>query len=165
MSITTTFERVSGEPAKLGIWVITQFKEPEGVFVPLPQKSIFTNGSTLLFPKTPPSLRAEAGLLSLMRDTKAPYKIGTDAGTLVWVGKNAACRVDAPRAAGAEYPDRGSSAEIYTNDDPLHYVELEMLGPLHEMRAGSRQQQTNVYTLHRRTEKTAEAEARKILRR
>ena len=31
MEITTTYERVNGAPSKVGIWIITQFREPERV--------------------------------------------------------------------------------------------------------------------------------------
>ena len=40
------------------------------------------------------------------------------------------CAVTAWGPDGNEYPDRGASAEVYTNPDPKEYVELEMLGPL-----------------------------------
>ena len=50
---------------------------------------------------------------------------------------------------GAEYPDEGSSAEVYTNSDPLKYVELEMLGPLQTLKVGDSVSQTNTYTLSR----------------
>jgi len=32
--IDTTYEKVSGEPSKVGVWTITQFKEPVAVLVP-----------------------------------------------------------------------------------------------------------------------------------
>ena len=72
-------------------------------------------------------------------------------------------RIDSPRETKGEFPDQGSSAEIYTNPDPLPYVELELLGPLHPMKPGNRIQRHNTYTLQRRTEADAAAEARKIL--
>src|SRR6185295_7540758 len=44
LRIDTTYERVSGEPSKVGVWVITQFKEPVAVVVPVKTGSIFLEG-------------------------------------------------------------------------------------------------------------------------
>ena len=68
-----------------------------------------------------------------------------------------------PRVNVGEYPDQGSSAEIYTNPDPTPYVELEMLGPLYTMKIGDQLSQTNTYTLIRRSVLDPESEARKLL--
>jgi hypothetical protein len=165
LTITTTYERVSGEEAKIGVWVITQLKEPLGLFAPLPKRSVFTNGYTLLGKGSPPSVKTTNALLSLHRDAKDAYKIGLDADSLLWVGANHVLRIDSPRQRGAEYPDKGSSAEIYTNPDPLQYIELEMLGPLRAMKPGDKIEHRNTYTLMRRSLPTPEAEARAAFRR
>jgi hypothetical protein len=161
--ITTTYERVRGEPTKLSVWVITQLQEPLGLYAPLPVPSRFEKGFVTLGKDLPPDLKVERGLISLTRNPRAAHKIGTDAGTLLWVGEKAALRIDSLRVTDAEYPDHGSSAEIYTNPDPLKYIELETLGPLHLMKPGDRIQQVNTYTLSRRTESSPEAEARKLI--
>ena len=165
MSISTTYERVSGEPAQIGVWVITQLKEPAGLYVPINLRSIFTNGHALLSQEAPPSLLVNNGLLSLTRDPKVPHKIGTDAGVLLWVGEKFMLRVDSARVAKSDYPDGGCSTEIYTNPDPLPYIELETLGPLQMTHSGTRIERSNTYTLMRRTQRTPEAEARKALNR
>lgn len=164
LTITTTYERLSGDPAKIGVWVITQLKSPIGVFAPVPVKSIFAQGHTLLGKDSPPDLKSEDGLLSLKRHRQAAYKIGLDAGTLVWVGARHALRIDAPRVAKAEYPDQGSSTEIYTNPDPLPYVELETLSPLHLLKAGDKIKSRNVYTLVHRRHLSPAAEARALMK-
>jgi hypothetical protein len=79
------------------------------------------------------------------------------------VGKTAALRIDSARVDGAEYPDQGSSVEIYTNPDPLDYIELETLGPLQNLKAGDRIERVNTYTLIRRTESDPDREAQRIL--
>ena len=76
--------------------------------------------------------------------------MGADADRLVWVGRDVICEVSSPRVSGAEYPDRGASAEVYTNPDPKKYVELELLGPLQLLKAGERMERTSYYTLKRR---------------
>ena len=162
MTVVTTYEKVAGEPQKVGVWIITQLADPLGVYVPLPPTGIFAAGYHPLG-VVPPSLKNEAGLLSLARNPAGAHKIGTDANTLLWVGDKYMLRIDSPRVPGAEYPDGGSSAEVYTNPDPLKYVELEMLGPLKMLQVGQQLSQTNTYTLIRRTQKSPETEARKIL--
>ena len=163
MSITTAYEKVSGNPVKVGVWVITQMADPQRAFLVLPPMSAYPEGYTLLMGKVPQDLRVEDGLLSLTRDHRNESTIGTDGDTLIWMNEKYALRIDAPRLPGAEYPDQGSSTEIYTNEDPLAYIELETEGPLSIMKIGDRIQRTNTYTLSRRSEKDPAAEARKIL--
>lgn len=38
--------------------------------------------------------------------------------------------------AGAEYPDEGSAQQVFTGEDPSDYVELEVTGPLAEVKPG-----------------------------
>lgn len=165
LTISTTYEKVEGEPRKVGVWVITQLKDPVAVFAPVPRDSLFPAGYNQQSDELPLNLTANRGLLSLTRNPKASHKIGNDAGTLIWVGEKTMVRIDSPRIAGAEYPDQGSSAEIYTNPDPLTYVELELLGPLHTMRVGDKIERSSVYTLLRRTGADPETEVRALLSR
>ena len=45
MNIKTAYEKVEGDPRKVGIWVITQLPEPVMVYVPLPAQSINAIGN------------------------------------------------------------------------------------------------------------------------
>ena len=163
MIITTSYEKLRGDPLTVGVWVITQVSEPERAFVVLPAKSRFPTGYTKLMDVTPAGLKVEDGLISISRDRQNSTKIGSDGGTLLWMNREYTLRIESPRAEGGEYPDQGSSAEIYTNKDPLPYIELETLGPLSRMKTGERIQKTNTYTLRRRSEKDAIAEARTMM--
>jgi len=164
MTIQTVFEKIAGEPVKAGVWVITQLREPVGVYVPFPAASVFgAQGWMSLGKGTPPSLRVQQGLLSLTRDRSAPYKIGSDSGALLWIGQSASLLIDSSREEGSEYPDKGSSVEIYTSADPLAYIEMETLGPLATLKPGDRIERSNRYTLFPRSHPTADAEARAIL--
>ncbi|MEP7336417.1 MAG: DUF4380 domain-containing protein [Acidobacteriota bacterium] len=165
MTITTAYEKIEGQPVTVAVWTITQLKDPLGVFVPLPKTPIFAEGYGKQSKDLPADLKREGQLLSLTRSTKLSTKIGTDADALVWIGEKHVLRIDSPRVANATYPDQGSSAEVYTNPDPLKYVELEMLGPLSQMKPGDRIQRTNIYTLSRRRQKDAVQEARKTISR
>jgi hypothetical protein len=168
MTISTRYEKVSGEPKKVGVWTITQLQEPAGLFAPVPGPSRFEAGFRLLGKDPPPSLkvldtaRPPLRLVSLQRNPAAAHKIGLESGSLLWVGEKQMLKIDLPRLRNAEYPDGGCSAEIYTNPDPLQYIELEMLSPLATMKRGSVMEWANIYSLLRRSRTTPEAEARSI---
>jgi hypothetical protein len=164
MTIATTYERLAGPPAKIGVWVITQFKNPVAAYVPVPPRSQFPRGY-FAFRDTPwPQLTTAGDVIKVTRDPRANHKLGSDADRMLWVGEQAMCLVSTPRTAGAEYPDRGASVEIYTNSDPKAYVELETLGPLASLKSGDTLTQTNTYTLLRRTAGDPDAEARRVLK-
>jgi len=163
MTITTTYEKVGGQPFRVGVWVITQLKDPVIACASLPEFERFRGGYYRQSDEPPANLRIENELLSLTRDPKASHKIGTDAGALFWVGKDATLRIDSPRQLTGQYPDDGCSAEIYTNPDPLPYIELEMLGPVRKMIVGDKITRSSRYTLVRRAEADADLEVRRWL--
>jgi len=146
MTIATTFRKVAGAPIRTGIWVITQARDPERVFALLPEKSAMPSGFLQQMGPTPKDFSIRGRLLELSRDPLEKIKIGTEGLSLLWVGQDAVLRVDAPLRPG-EYPDGGSRTEIYTNSDPLPYVELETLGPLATLHPGQEIEWTNTYTL------------------
>ena len=160
LTIRTSYERGEGRPLRIGIWTITQLKDPAGVFASL-------NGqvdAVLLGKERPPTLTTVNGLASLRRDASNPYKIGLQSGELLWIGSKEGLLITSPRSFSGEYPDKGSSSEIYTNPDPWPYVELEMLGPLSTLRVGETISQTNRYQLFRRVMKSPLEEAHRVLR-
>jgi uncharacterized protein DUF4380 len=66
-------------------------------------------------------------------------KIGADspAGWMVGVaGDLAYIKRFPPRRAGATYPDKGSTVEVYTSDKTLPYIEMEVLGPVVRLAPG-----------------------------
>lgn len=166
LHVTTSYERLHGEPAKIGVWTIAQFREPVAVYVPVITNSIFGDGY-FKFDNQPWScIERKDNYLKITRDPKAAHKMGCDAYRFVWVGEKEKCSVVtlAPRPPGGEYPDRGASAEVYTNPDPKKYVELELLGPLSLMKPGDRINFTNRYSLWRRSKADPDADARWLLR-
>lgn len=150
LRVTTRYDKVAGPPCRVSVWVITQLREPEAVHVPLPHPSHFAGGYLKQSEAFPVGLRVERDVVSLRRGPDTGTKIGTDASVLIWEGRTVGLRIDSPRVPGVEYPDGGCSAEVWTNPDPLPYVELEMLGPLQTLRAGDRLERTSSYTLFHR---------------
>ena len=164
LRVATTFEKISGNANQIGVWVITQLKEAQRVYLPIPNNSIFPKGYTALG-EVPAGLQVANGLVALSRDPKAATKIGNDAGALLWVGTNCALLIESarrPGAAEAGYSDHGCSAEVYTNPNPTPYIELELLAPLANLDVGNTAEAVSVYSLFRRTQPTALDEATKI---
>lgn len=163
LRVVTTYEKVSGPPVETAVWIITQAKAPEAVFLPVPLQSRFPDGTAQEWKLPKDFARLQNGLVRLTRDPRESHKIGNDAESIVWVGAHEVLRIEAAREAGATYPDAGCSAEIYTNGDPVPYVELETLGPLHPLKVGDHISATNSYTLYRRTGADAGAQVKQIL--
>ncbi len=163
MRITTTYEKVKGQPQNVSVWIVTQLRDPLAVYAALPQPSLFPEGYNKQSENLPANLKVDNGLLSLTRDRNQSHKIGSDGSTLLWMGEKVSVRIDSPRVLGLTYPDNNSSAEIYTNEDPKAYVELEFLSPLKTLKVGEKMDLTTTYTLIPRISENAEQEARKIL--
>ena len=161
MRIRTEFRKIHGPPAKVAVWTISQLRECERVAMLLPEESRIPGGYTRLMKGEPENLRFEGRVLSLERNPRANVKIGTDASSLAWIGAGFVVRMDVERLKG-EYPDGGCITEVYTNRDPLAYVELETLGPLSEMHVGDCIELTTAYTLTPRLEADLDAEVRRV---
>ncbi len=163
MHIATTHEKISGEPVTVSVWVITQLRDPVAVFMPVPEKSLFPTGATKEWPVPAEFLRRETDWIRFTRNPAKPQKTGNDGTALVWAGKRQLLRITIPRVAGASYPDAGCSVEVYANEDPFPYVELETLGPLKTLRPGEHLSATTTYRLARRTAAPLEADVRALL--
>ena len=170
MRIRTIFQRTAASSrTNLGVWIdcMATVTSDSRCYVPVPSPSIFangftTNGSSAYTPALPAAFNDTNGLISFGPDPNI-HKLGFDGGTLLLVGTNLSLRMDAPRVAGATYPDGNSSTEVYTAH--MDYFELELLGPLADLPVGGQMEFVVVYTLVHRTEATADAEAKKILSR
>jgi hypothetical protein len=161
LRIRTEYHKLAGAPLRVSVWSITQMRDPERVFMLLPEKSKHAEGYLRLGGGEPAELQVAGRLLSLRRSANSSAKIGSEAASIVWVGPNAAVRIDAEQEPG-EYPDGGCVTEVYTNPDPLPYVELETLGPLTSMSIGDRIARTTRYTITPRSTRDAQAEASKL---
>jgi hypothetical protein len=156
LSIETTFEKVQGPPVQVAVWTITQLAPPSRMVAILPARSAFAGGHRRVMPAAPLNLALAGGRLSLERDPREKTMIATDADRLEWHGDESD-HVDliienrsAAPATGAVWPD-GAHSQIYTNPDgPDAYVELELLGPLHDLAPGQSASLTSRYELRRR---------------
>ncbi len=165
MKITTRYEKITGNPTQVSVWIITQLNDPRGVYIPVPDPTLFPKGYHAQSEKLPRDLKYKDGLISLTRPGSFTAKIGTDASSLLWVGDEVMLRIDSSRDSKRRYPDNSSSAEVYTNNDPNAYVELEILSPLQLLEIGRRMEATSTYTLLPRTLSDPEKDARRVLNR
>jgi hypothetical protein len=151
MRIETTYEKISGEPVTVSVWIITQLRDPVAGFLRVPVGSKFPQGVSSMWPMPEKYLRRDGDWMRLTRDPAESHKTGNDGTVLIWAGRQHLLRIDLSRTADAIYPDDGCSAEIYTNADPVPYVEFETLGPLKTLRPGETVSATNTYRLARRS--------------
>jgi hypothetical protein len=170
MRINTVFKRVDSTTwtnKPVGVWFITQVKDPVGIYVPVPAQSVFAPNNYLqLGSGLPSQFKNTNGLISFTRASNAQRHLGFDANSLAWVGTDMALRIDAPRVAGlskTDYPNKGCNTVVYTNPDSAPYVELEGFGPLTKLLPGQSVAFVTTYTLFHRTETNPETEARKVL--
>ena len=164
MTMTTRFEKMSGEPLEIGVWTITQARDPVALYAVLPDAPRPDPAYIRQSDELPASLRIVDNVIALTRDPQKNHKIGALAGTLFWVGQRELLRIDSPLLPGARYPDQGSSVEVYTNADPLAYVELEILGPVEKLAVGGSIERRTTYTLAKRTRNDSAQEIQEMLR-
>ena len=163
MRIETTYEKISGEPVAVAVWVITQLRHPRAVFMPVPIGSQFPAGAAPTWKGPENFLLREGDWLRITRNPAGSHKTGNDGTTLVWADHNGLLRIEIPRVAGGDYPHNGCSVEVYTNADPVPYVELETLGPRKTLGVGDRLSATNTYRLAHRTTAPLEQDVRALL--
>lgn len=163
MRIATTYEKISGPPLDVSVWIITQLREPVASFLPVPPNSKFPSGLAPQWPAPPGASERHGDLLRLVRLPAKSYKVGNDATNLVWVGTKLMLTISAERIPDATYPDGGCIAEFYGNADPVPYVEHETVGPLKTLRVGDTTSATNRYMLARRMSADPETDARALL--
>ena len=144
---------------------ISQLRAPVAVFIPVPERSKFASGAAPKLRVPAEFLHREAGWLRFTRDRAASHKTGNDSSTLIWAGERQLLRIDLAHAPGAAAPDDGCSVEVYSNADPVPYVELETLGPLQMLQPGEHLSATNTYRLARRSEAPLETDVRALLAR
>lgn len=140
LTINTTYEKVQGEPVRIAVWTIAELKPPQRVFVLLPRTSTFAGGFQSLLPARPREARVDGRLLSLARSPTDKTMIVSDGDALLWIGEGRSLLIEklseSPSGEPRSWPD-GAHAKIYTSPDGGQaYVELELLGPLEDLRPG-----------------------------
>ncbi|MCD6352084.1 MAG: DUF4380 domain-containing protein [Armatimonadetes bacterium] len=149
LTVTETFKNVGARPVEWSIWDVTQVPgelspgegptEDARVYIPLNPSSSFDGGfKELLAGGSGQWRRLDDGLLQVSYAGKLG-KIGADS-TAGWIAYSDARddwafvkRFDV--TPGATYPDGGCTVEVFTSGE-LHYLEVEVLGPLTRLAPG-----------------------------
>jgi len=161
LRVRNVMENVSGKPVEWSVWEVAQVDRPSFVALPVHRAGRFPKGYRA-FPGAEPRssfLAVKAGEVRMRRDPKRGAKIGGDSPLgwvrAVWPDRRLSLSVELRPGVrverGAAYPDGGCALELWSNPDPLPYMELELLGPIVRLPPGGRAEMTTVWAL----EKTA----------
>lgn len=146
-------EKINIPVVDMTIWSVTQIKTPEAVYVPLNPKSKFPEGYQLFDNCAEKAENLDkAGLfLKVVRNPKYSFKVGLDTkdGYMAAVYKNVLFMQHFKFEHNKEYPDSGCSVEVYSNPDPLAYMEMEILSPLNRPIPGCSFSFDVLWSLHR----------------
>jgi len=166
MEVLTHYEKIDRDTLDLGIWVLTQLKEPLSLHARLPVLSDFPQGFQPMSGRLPPSQVFEIRdrLLALGRDPENSHRIGLEVGSVLWMDDTTVLKIDSPRLPYRNYPENGVSTIVSTEADPQAFVQVEMLSPVKQVRKGDLLKQRSTYTLLRRSELDRQLEATRLLR-
>jgi hypothetical protein len=157
MDVRTCYRKINGPLVPIGVWVVTQLGDPHSVFALLREPDNAGSGYTQLQGPAPLDISKDGRLIRLRRDPDHNLKIAIDGSSMAWMDEEHVLRIDASTPSGTE--NRCSMA-VYTNMDPLRYVELESEGLVACLAVGDTLELTNTYTLALRSHEDATTEAR-----
>ena len=158
--------KLTGFP--IGIWSITQVRGDATVFLPLDLKGRFPGvGLTSLGdkPDVPANAKRSGDIVAVTRPSNVSTKVGVDNGA-GWMaclfGDDLLFSEHFTRLPRVNYPDRDTNAQVYTNgDDNQAYIEMEVLGPLVNLKPGRQITRAMSWHLQRLPQKpTGATEAR-----
>jgi hypothetical protein len=125
-------ENVGAETSLWSIWQVTQVADPVFAAMQAHTTDEISNGYRTVTEPAPGMLTKDGDRILLRRDRTKPCKIGTDhPGGVLWaqIGSDLLeMHYEVPKTGSPA--DGHSWMEIYTNPDPLAYIELEAVGPL-----------------------------------
>jgi hypothetical protein len=158
MEIASWFRKVADPPLAVGSWVITQLRDPQRVFALLPESSNADSAYRQLTGPAPLDVHSDGRLLSFVRHPAHNLKIAMNSNSLAWMDDEYVLRIDASADPSS---NNACTTSVYTNMDPLQYVELESEGPVTDLAPGDVLELTTTYTLTRRSTADMTAEARR----
>ena len=138
VTLRNTLTNEGRQAATWAIWEVAQIDDPAEIRLPRSETGSFASGY-YLFPKyslLPGMLDVLGHVVILRRNAKQAAKIGSDApdGWISGIVAGQEFKLSAAHRFGKSYADDGCPQEIFVNGDPLKYAEMEMLGPLQELR-------------------------------
>jgi hypothetical protein len=147
--VTTTFEKVKGEPRKVAIWNVVQVPQPDAIYLLANPNSVYKDNSSWFGPMPKEARKLEVtdeGLLRYTPTTAGGYKFGTDAllPAVAGVKGDFALILRADKKEG-DYPEgalgNGFPVTIWNSggdDSAARYNEMEVMSPLTSMKIGDK---------------------------
>ncbi len=140
VTLRNTLTNTGKETVNWAIWEVAQIDDPAAVSLPRSRTGRFKPGYRLFptYALLPGMLTIDGSVVTLRRDAKQAAKIGSDAPD-GWIKGRLAGQeftLSATQEPGKHYADDGCSQEIFVSGDPTKYAEMEMLGPLTDIRPG-----------------------------
>lgn len=147
---------ISGKPVTYSVWGVTQVKTPCFVAFPVKKDSRFPDGISYIMAESRNSRQftVKDGLC-IVRYGGELGKIGADSDGpwMIWFDEDIAyVKLFEPMDAEATYPDGGCSAEVFTSEAKLGYVEMEILGPMVNLSPGESTELTERWRIFKLTQ-------------
>lgn len=140
VTLKNTLTNESAQPVEWAIWEVAQIDNPKSVLFSRSESGKFPDGYHLFsdFKLGPDMLISAGNEVGLRRNASQGSKIGTDApsGWIKGFVADQEFTLFARRESGRTYTDDDCTQQIYVNADPLNYAEMELLGPIRQIRPG-----------------------------
>jgi len=137
--LTQRMHDIGGKSVTYSVWDVTQVRTPCFVAFPVKSDSRFPDGISYIMAESRNSRQFNVrDGLCITNYLGEVGKIGsdTDGPWMIWFKSDLAyVKLFGPMEK-AQYPDGGCSAEVFTSDARLGYVEMEILGPLVQLEPG-----------------------------
>jgi len=151
--LVNTLTNAGAKPVEWGVWEIAQVDDPDSAGMARGRGRGFDDGYRA-FPDGAPPADALIVLPDRIEARRSParsYKIGANPSKgRLWAVKDGwKLAIAVPTKEPGSYPDGGCNVEIYSNPDPLRYMELECLGPVRRIGPGKETTLRTSWTLSR----------------
>ncbi len=141
VTIRNSMTNTGGKAVEWGVWEVAQVDDPVETTVPASAEGSFPGGYKAL--SEPLAVAGQVsvreGLVTIRRRADHTGKIGvrSPGGWIESRWSSLRFRISGDFPKSGAYPDGGCAQEIYTNDDPNRYVEMELLAPVRKLAAGT----------------------------
>lgn len=153
VTLKNTMINTSDSPVNWSVWEVSQTNAPDVAHLALNKEGHFPTGYYTFKDSVPAptALTLNDTEAALRRHPKKSCKIGSDSpkGYLAAEEGTVRFQTQAAYEPGQNYPDDGCAQEIWSNPDPLKYMELELLSPLQTIQPGSSYSFTTHWSLTR----------------
>jgi hypothetical protein len=140
VKIYNTMTNVDVKPLELALWQIAQVNNPDEVILPIEPTPEMPKGWAVYEdkPVEPKFAKVRNGEVRIMRNPAASFKLGSpsSAGRISSIHGKTKFHISTPKEPGGKYPDGGKFLQVYLNQDPDRYAELELTGPITSIPVG-----------------------------